>query len=221
MSPLLFSLYKEFNMFNSYEYEPKTVDDLVFADEDTRERISDYAEGRRGRHVVLHGPRGTGKSSAARVISETRWGPDGGIFNAPYEGSIFKESDFDKILNEWNWQRLQGVKKPVTVINEIDLLSSGMLEKLKSFMDQFGKHGQIIGTTNSEHKLSGALQDRFDIIEMPALPAEAFAPRVREIVQAKGYKVSEDAVLDVLSSTTGSWRDALAAAEDLIMELQR
>jgi DNA polymerase III gamma/tau subunit len=56
---------------------------------------------------------------------------------------------------------------------------------------------------------------------MPALPAEAFAPRVREIVQAKGYKVSEDAVLDVLSSATGSWRDALAAAEDLIMELQR
>lgn len=42
----------------------------------------------------------------------------------------------------------------LTVINEIDLLPPAMLEKLKSFMDECGGNGQIIGTTNNEHKLN-------------------------------------------------------------------
>lgn len=204
-------------MFDAKKYEPKTVDDLVFADNKTRQRITDYAKGDRGGHVVLHGPKGTGKSSAARVISDTRTDGGVGISTKPYEGSGFRQSDFDKILNDWSWQQLQGVKQPVTIINEIDLLEPAMLEKLKSFMDQYGKHGQIIGTTNHEHKLSPALQDRFDIIEMPALPADAFVPRVCEIVQAEGYEVSKDEVMAVMSSATGSWRDALSAAEDIIL----
>ncbi len=208
-------------MFDPKKYEPKTIDDLVFVNSKTKQRISDYANDDRGGHVVLHGPKGTGKSSAAQVISETK--TNGGVGNSTdaYEGSSFKQSDFDKILNDWNWQRLQGVENPVTVINEIDLLETAMLEKLKSFMDQFGKHGQIIGTTNHNHKLSPALQDRFDIIEMPALTAEVLAPRVQEIVQAEGYEVSKDEVMAVLSSATGSWRDALSAAEDIILEKKR
>ena len=208
-------------MFNRKKYEPKTVDDLVFADQQTRQRVEDYADGLRTGHMILHGPKGTGKSSAARVISESRTG--GGLGNATdaYEGAGFKESDLDKILNDWSWQRLNGVEVPVTVINEIDLLPPAMLEKLKSFMDECSSNGQIIGTTNHEHKLSAALQDRFDIIEMPALPAEAFVPRVREIVQAESYDVTEAEVMTVLASGTGSWRDALSAAEDIILSKRR
>lgn len=208
-------------MFNRKKYEPKTVDDLVFADEETRQRVEDYADGLRTGHMIMHGPKGTGKSSAARVVSETR--TDGGVGNSTdaYEGSGFKESDFDKILTDWSWQSLNGVEVPVTVINEIDLLPPAMLEKLKSFMDECGGNGQIIGTTNNEHKLSPALQDRFDIIEMPSLSADMFVPRVREIVQAEGYEVSEAEVMAVLSSATGSWRDALSAAEDIILHKKR
>ena len=110
---------------------------------------------------------------------------------------------------------------PVTVINEIDLLPAPILEKLKSFMDEHGESGRIIGTTNHEHKLSPALQDRFDIIEVPALPADAFVPRVREIVQAEGYEVTEAEVKQVLAAATGSWRDALSAAEDIILSKKR
>ncbi len=208
-------------MFNAKNYEPKTVDDLVFVDEDTRQRIEDYADGLRNRHMILHGPRGTGKSSTARVISETRCGGQANPFNEAYEGSSFRESDFDRILNEWNWQSLQGVQKPVTVVNEIDLLSASMLEKLKSFIDEHGHYGQIIGTTNNEHKLSPALQDRFDIIEMPALTPEALAPRVREMALAEGVDITDEEALYALEQSTGSWRDAISATEDIVMEVKR
>ena len=208
-------------MFNRKKYEPKTVHDLVFADDETRERMEDYANGWRTGHMIMHGPKGTGKSSAARVISDAWTNGQVGNCTDPYEGSSFGAEDLDKILNDWSWQRLNGAQMPVTVINEIDLLPAPILEKLKSFMDEHGESGRIIGTTNHEHKLSPALQDRFDIIEVPALPADAFVPRVREIVQAEGYEVTEAEVKQVLAAATGSWRDALSAAEDIILSKKR
>lgn len=208
-------------MTNMKKYAPVTMREIVIDDADIKQRLEDYADGLRTGHVLMHGPRGTGKSSAANVIAQQRTHGNIGAFTKAYEGAIFTESDFGKVLQDWDWQRSQGVDVPVMVINEVDLLSVSLKEKLKAFTDDYGHLGQIVATTNNPHKLSAAQQDRFDLIEMPALPAEAFAPRVREIVQAEGYEVGEDAVLDVLSSATGSWRDALSAAEDIIIASKR
>ncbi len=208
-------------MFNRKKYEPQTVADLVFADEDTRQRVEDYANGERTDHALLHGPMGTGKSSTARVIAEARVGVQNGLSTQAYEGASFKESDLDKILNDWNWQRLEGAKFPVSVINEIDLLPPAMLEKLKAFMDQCGHQGQIIGTTNHEYRLSYSHRDRFDIIEMPALPGEAFEPRVREMLANEGVQIADETIRDVLAPNYGSWRDALSATQDMILDEKR
>lgn len=203
------------------KFGPKTMRDIVVENADTKQRLEDYAVGLRTGHVLIYGPKGTGKSSAARVISETRTG--GGLGNCadPYEGATFKESDLAKILSDWNWQMLNEVKVPVTVINEVDLLSAAMREQLKAFMDERGHIGQIIGTTNSEHRLSHAQQDRFDMIEMPALSAGAFVARGCEMATANGVNFTEDEMRTILNVVDGSWRDAVKAIEDVILAVKR
>lgn len=203
------------------KYEPKSIGDIVVEDPDTKQRLKDYAEGARTGHVLLHGPIGTGKSAAARVISDTLTGGALGAFTKAYEGADFNQSDFDKILNEWSFQHSQGVEVPVTVINEVDLLSPALLEKLKAFMDENGHLGQIVATTNNPHRLSPAQQDRFDVIEMPPISADAFAPRVREILAGEGVHISDDALRDVLATTNGSWRDGMSAVEDIVLASKR
>lgn len=208
-------------MRNMKKYAPVTMGEIVIEDADIKQRLEDYANGVRTGHVLMHGPRGTGKSSAANVIAQQRTDGNLGAFTQGYEGATFTEPDFNKILNDWDWQRSQGVDTPVAVINEVDLLSAPLLEKLKAFTDDYGHLGQIIATTNNPHKLSAAQQDRFDMIEMPAVSPEAFFSRVREILDAEQVEISDDDLRDVLATTNGSWRDALSAAEDISVASKR
>lgn len=208
-------------MFNKKKYEPKIIDELTIEDAATKQRLQDYADGLRTGHILMQGPQGTGKSSAANVIAQTRTGSDLEAFTEPFEGATFTQSDFDKILNEWSWQSIHGVEVPVTVINEVDLLSPALLEQLKAFLDDHGQIGQIIVTTNNPHKLSPAQKDRFDVIELPSLSPDAFAPRIRKILESEGVIVSDTYLQVFMDTTNGSWRDALAAAEDMVLESKR
>lgn len=50
---------------------------------------------------------------------------------------------------------------------------------------------------------------------------ETFTPRVREILEAEQVEISDDDLRDVLATTNGSWRDALSAAQDIIIASNR
>ena len=203
------------------KYAPNNTDDLVIVDEATRQRIEDYAEGYRTGHVLLHGPKGTGKSSVARVIAETLCGVTNGAFTATYEGATFGSADFDRILNDWSWQQINGAAVGVAVINEIDLLSPALREKLKAFMDDNAQIGQIIATTNNDHVLTPAHLDRFDVIELPPISPEAFEARISEMLANEGVTGCDDVVREMLATTNGSWREALAVAEDIVITSKR
>ena len=199
---------------------PQTVDDLVIENPNTRARIEDYASGLRTGHMLMHGPKGTGKSSTAEVIVKSRVDPEQYAMAKPYEGSKMTSSDLDLVIQDWNWQRI-GCDFPVTVINEVDLLSPAALERLKSLMDEKSHLGQIIATTNHMHKLSAPLRDRFDIIEMPAISPEAFQSPIRQMLQAHGVAVHETQLHEMLATTNGSWRSALSVGEDLKIASQK
>lgn len=204
------------------KHEPKAIGDLVIENERTRQRLEDYAAGDRNGHLIMHGPKGTGKSSSARVIAETRCNVDG--VQAPFwtrNAASMTAADFDAILNEWEWQRRCGVKHPVTVIEEVDKLSAHMRDLLQGFIDQYGKHGQIIATSNNLDGLSHAQQDRFDQVKMPSISAEACEERARQILDAEEATVSDDHLRNMLGTTNGSWRDIGSALEDMVLDSRR
>lgn len=101
------------------------------------------------------------------------------------------EREIRDLPGTWNWREMCGMSPPTVVINELDNLSTPLLEKLKATMDQHKKEGRIIATTNNLHKLPSALKDRFYKIEMPALTPEDVRPRVREILDAEEIEISD------------------------------
>lgn len=207
-------------MTSNTKHQPQTVGELVIEDPKTRQRIADYADGLRTGHMLMHGPQGTGKSATADVISKSRIDHNMWSFTKAYEGSKMTSSIVEGILQDWNWQ-LIGASFPVTVINEIDLLSPAAVERLKSFMDEYGHLGQIIATTNNQRRLSAPMRDRFDIIEMPAISPNGFEKRIRETLYAEGMSFDETMLRDMLATTDGSWRGALSVREDIIVASKR
>lgn len=196
------------------KHAPKTFDDLVIANKHTRKRLEDYANGNRSGNLILHGPPGTGKSVAARIISETRCGNPGLV--EVFDGIDLKGPDFDQIKTIWQWQRFDSVKTPVVVIDEVDQMSVNERLRLRNFISTHNS-GSIIATTNNLHSLDQPLQDRFDVVELPAVDPTAWIDRAEAILVAEGVPYTRKIVERIVGTTNGSIRDTMRAIEDYVI----
>jgi DNA polymerase III delta prime subunit len=211
------------------KHAPQCAADLVIENPTTRLRVAEYVDGNRTNHVLFEGPRGSGKSSAAYVISKARrslaQNPDlSGDTNdvaRPFNGATFTTDSLDEILRCWDWQLALCVGKPVSVIDEIDKFSSPTLDKLQAFLDDHGDLGQVIATTNHSGRLSAPLLDRFDVISLPEISDPlSFETRIRKILLAENVTISDEGLRKILGEVEGTWRDALKRTEDIIVRLR-
>ncbi|OYU33218.1 AAA family ATPase [Novosphingobium sp. PASSN1] len=201
-------------MKNNHKYNPKKVDDLVIGDPDTRQRIAEYAAGIRNENLILHGPAGTGKTTAASVIAGTRCGdPD---LASTYIGADFTADTFDKILNDWQWQRIRGVEVPTVIIDEIDQIKPIDQYRMRRFVEQH-TWGSIIGTTNRHYTMDGPLVDRFDQVELPPISTDAWIERASTILDAEGVSYTPDIVRSIVATSNGSIRDTMRAIDDYVI----
>ena len=201
-------------MRNNRKYKPTKVDDLVIEDPKIRQRITEYADATRTGHMVLHGPKGTGKSTAARVIAEARCGnPD---LVTTFIGADFTTDHFDRIKREWQIQDLCGAPHPTVIIDEIDQLKPIDQQRMRSFVEQ-NDRGSVIGTTNNPHKLDRPLADRFDQIHLPPVNTDTWITRASEILAAENVDCKPDIVRAILATQNGSIRDVLGAIEDYVI----
>lgn len=199
------------------KHVPLLFDDLLFADDRTEKRLRQYAEGQRDEHLLLFGPTGTGKSTAARLISALRCGvqpTDQSI--DPIDGSSFANSDFEKIRRMWNWQTAMGANQPTVIIDEIDQLKPAELLSLRSFIDR-APYGTLIATTNHLHKLDHPLLNRFDPVELAPADVGRWADRAQQILKMEGALCEPEELTRLLSTnTSGSIREAFAIIADVV-----
>jgi replication-associated recombination protein RarA len=205
---------RNFRMKNNRKYQPKTVDDLVIANPHTRQRIAEYASGVRDDNLILHGPRGTGKSTTAQVIVETRCGdPD---LVSTYIGADFTTATFDRILNDWQWQQINGVALPTVIIDEIDQIKPIDQNRMRRFVEQH-TWGSIIGTTNKQYDMDKPLVDRFDSVELPPVDVEAWVKRACEIFTEAGVDHTPEIARRIVATNNGSIRDTRRAIDDYVI----
>ena len=202
--------------------KPKHLNDMVFNDPATEKRVKQYATGQRVGNIILHGPKGTGKTTAAKQIVRT-------MFDAhdnPNAAPEFHATHFDKvkdmearIYGEWNLQRACGVKNPYVIINEADQLSQEKLRHIRGMIDET-EIGQFIFTTNNIHAFDEPLLDRCDDIEMPPIDIEAWRSKVYEWLADNKITVDAEIVERMLKTNTGTIRDLKRIIEDIACEMR-
>ena len=195
--------------------QPEQFSDLVFEEECVKQRLFVYASGKRDGHIILYGDYGTGKSTSAKIIAETRCDDETASFVDVIharDASIEIERSLLRLSNGFNIQQMMGVNKPYAVIDEADQLSEINQHHLRAFMDN--AIGCVILTTNHIHALDKGIRDRADEVEIKSLSPNAVCERASDILKAQGIVVEQSFLLRLLSTTSGSWRDVARALDD-------
>ena len=200
------------------KYRPTSIADTVFNDAATQKRVEQYAKGQRTGNIIFHGPKGTTKSTTARIIcEELARNVDCGYPVPVYQANSLTSENMDNIWNDWSWQRAQGMENPYVIIEEADQLKPKEQHKLRSMLDE-ATVGKAILTTNNIHAVDVPLLDRCDEIEMPLANMDLWLDRARAILDAEGVECSDARLQALLKTCNGSVRDLMRALEDYVLE---
>lgn len=195
-------------------YAPKSFDDLLWTDENTRVRLRQYAEGKRTRHIILHGTYGSGKSTIARMVCEARLGQQmlpGSVLN----GATVEQSDLRRLGNTWSLQNIFFATTPLAIIDEANLLSMPNQFRLRALMD--ARDCMVIMTTNYLTALDPSLRSRSDTIKIDTVTPQTALPTAQRILNQNGIVRSDADVLTLLQGAGSNWRDILELLEDTIL----
>ena len=205
------------------KHRPHTLADVVYADPSVEQTLNDYAHNQRDKHLLLHGPKGTGKSVSAQLVLNARMailGQTGlnDIWNAKaYQAT---HDTFEPVMMQWNWQLSLGANTGCSVFDEIDQFTLPMQHKLRAFLDQY-EMGMVIATTNNLQLVDGPLKDRFRplFVEYPSV--QQWVPRVVAVLCREGIPVTPTQAAGLLQGFDGSGRTLDDWMEDYVLRLKR
>ena len=212
-------------------YRPRRFDELKGQEHVVRALQNAVINHREGQAYLFSGPRGTGKTSTARILAkvlnceEPEKGEPCGICNscgAIDSGNSYDVLELDAASNNGveNMRDLierSSLGNPgrhrVFILDEVHMLSKPAEAALLKTLVEPPPHVVFVLATTDPQKVSETIRSRTQHLQFHLLPMHDLDEHVRWVIKDANLKVSEAAIAQVLTQGGGSARDTLSALE--------
>jgi DNA polymerase-3 subunit gamma/tau len=215
-------------------YRPGRFAELRGQDHVVRVLRNAVREDRVGHAYLFSGPRGTGKTSSARILAKVLncAAPEDGepcghcsSCLAVEAGTSFDVHELDAASNNGveNIRELierasytTAGRHKVYILDEVHMLSRAAEAALLKTLEEPPPHVVFVLATTDPQKVSPTIRSRTQHLEFHLLPAEELEAYVRWIAGDAGLELTDDAVEAVVRMGAGSARDTLSALDQVV-----
>lgn len=188
------------------------------------------------RVFLCAGPKGTGKTSTARIIgamlndpanqdSVTLSEPDptSDLSKAIFAGASFVVQEMDAASNRGidDIRQLkervalppQGARVAVYILDEVHMLTTEAFNALLKILEEPPAHAVFVLATTEQHKVPATIQSRCTILPFRMATAEELSTALAKVAKAEKLELSKTALSTLSQLADGSFRDAIKNLE--------
>jgi len=216
-------------------FRPQRFADMVGQEHVTKTLQSALLQHKISHAYLFSGPRGTGKTSAAKIFAKAvncEHAPAAepcnecpvclGITNGTVPDVLEIDAASNNRVDEIRDIREKvkfaptSVRYKVYIIDEVHMLSIGAFNALLKTLEEPPKHVIFILATTEPHKIPATIISRCQRFDFRRIPLSAIVSRLKYVANAQGVEASDEALSAIARAADGGMRDALSLLDQAI-----
>jgi DNA polymerase-3 subunit gamma/tau len=212
-------------------YRPRRFSELKGQEHIVRALRDAVRSGREGQAYLFSGPRGTGKTSSARILAKVLncEAPEDGEPCCACHSCLAVEQGTSYDVHELDAASNNGVdairdlvekaslgtpgRHKVYILDEAHMLSKAASAALLKTLEEPPSHVVFVLATTDPQKISDTIRSRTQHLQFHLLPADTLNEHVRWVAADAGLELTDQAIDAVIAQGAGSARDTLSALE--------
>ena len=215
-------------------YRPSTFDEVAGQEHIVRTLKNALATGKLAHAYLFAGPRGTGKTTMAKLLAKALNCDEGighqcnecknckaiidGTHPDVLELDAASNNGVDEIrdlIDKVKYGTILGRYK-VYIIDEVHMLSTGAFNALLKTLEEPPEHVIFILATTEPHKILPTILSRCQRYDFTKLSDNDIKNRLKAVLENEGVSYNEEAIDIIISLADGGMRDALSILDQVL-----